>query len=166
MAREFSVIGYNQTLTGANTLVWINPPAAPNVGIRLLRAWCSQQANATSAQQSVQLVTQVTAFPTVTGATPRPLKHADTIASIILSGTGAAGTSGILATAEGAGGKTVKWVDAFNVLNGWQWFPGVTSLGNEYIELPSGSLSGIGLFFPVAPTTLSGWNFGMTFAEF
>ena len=166
MAREFTVSVGNQTV-GANTLVFINPAAAPNVGIRILRCWASQAANATSAQQRVQLVRQVTAFPTLVSATPRPLKSADTIASIIVGNTtGAAGTCGVNASAEGAGAKTVIVEDAFNVLNGYLWTPSMNGSSNELLELPAGSASGFGLFLPIAPTTTTGWSFGVTFAEF
>ena len=75
--REFSVPMVASTLAGATTLIFINPPAAPSVNIEFLRFSCGQFANATSAQQSVQLVTQVTAFPTLTGITPSKLKPAD-----------------------------------------------------------------------------------------
>jgi hypothetical protein len=84
--------------------------------------WASQQGSATSAQQRIQVETQVTAFPTLVSATPRSLKHGDATASIIVGGTaGAAGTCGINASAEGAGTKTVKFGDNFNVLNGFLW---------------------------------------------
>src|SRR3954470_11300380 len=101
--REFSVQGGGLTVTGASTLVFINPPAAPNVNLSFMRHWIGQSQNATSAQQRVQLVTQVTSFPTLTAATPSKLKFADSV-SVITGGTaGAAGTAGINASAEGAG---------------------------------------------------------------
>jgi hypothetical protein len=160
--RVFSVSGANITVAGATTLVFINPPASPSVGIRIIRAWVSQSANATSAQQRVQMVTQVTAFPTLTSATPAKLKRQDPTAAVITGGTaGAAGTAGINASAEGAGTKTVIFEDAFNVLNGYLWVP----TPKEVIEVPAGSASGFGLFFPAAPTTLTGWSFGINFEE-
>jgi hypothetical protein len=160
--REYSISGGGITLANAAvTLVFINPAAAPNVGIRILRAWVGQSANATSAQQRVQLVVQPTAFPTLTSATPQKLKIGDSI-SVITGGTaGAAGTAGINASAEGAGTKIIKVEDAFNVLSGWLYVP----TPNEYIELPSGSAHGFGLHLPVAATTLTNWAFGITYAE-
>lgn len=161
--RAFSITGSNITVAGASTLVFINPAAGPSVGLRILRAWVSQSANATSAQQRIQHVTQVTAFPTLTGALPAKLRRQDPNASVIASGTaGAAGTAGINASAEGGGAKTVIFEDAFNVLNGYLWVPTPA----EMIEIPAGSLSGYGLFFPAAPTTLTGWSFGVNFEEF
>ena len=162
MAREFTVGGENITVAGATTLVFINPAAAPNFNIHILRAWVDQSANATSAQQRVQYETQVTAFPTLTSATPAKLKRADPNVSIIAGGTaGAAGTSGINASAEGAGTKTSIFGGCFNVLNGHLWVP----TPEEVIVMPAGSASGFGLFFPAAPGTLTGWTFGVNFAE-
>mgnify|MGYP001592237867 FL=1 len=162
MAREFVVSGGGITVAGATTLVFINPAAAPNFNLEILRCWIGQSANATSAQQRVQLVTQVTVFPTLTSATPAGLKRADPNVSIIVGGiAGAAGTAGINASAEGAGAKTVIFNDAFNVLNGWLWVP----TPNETIVMPAGSASGFGLFLPVAPATLTNWSFGVVYAE-
>ena len=159
--REFAVSDAGITIAGATTLVFVNPIAAPNVNLEFLRAWVGQSANATSAQQRVELETQVTAFPTLTSATPRALKFADAV-SVIVGGTaGAAGTTGTNASAEGAGAKTSRWEDAFNVLNGWLWVP----TPKETIVMPAGSASGLGLFLPIAPATLTNWAFGMVFAE-
>lgn len=158
---EFAVSGENLTVAGATTLVFINPAAAPNVNLEIMRCWIGQSANATSAQQRVQLETQVTAFPTLTSATPAKLKRASA-ASVITGGTaGAAGTAGVNASAEGAGAKTSIFGDAFNVLNGWLWVP----TPREVIVMPAGSTSGFGLFLPTAPATLTGWTFGVSYAE-
>lgn len=160
--REFIVSAGGITLAGANTLVFINPPAAPNPGLRIMRVWVSQSANNTSAQQRVQLVTQVSVFPTLVTATPTKVKQADAVSLIVGGTAGAAGTCGINASAEGAGAKSVILDDAFNVLDGWEWKP---NHEDEFVELPAGSLSGFGLFFPVAPATLTNWAFGVLFAE-
>ena len=50
--------------------------------------------------------------------------------------------------------------DAFNNLNGYLWVP----TPDEVIVMPAGSLSGFGLFFPVAPS-VTVWNAGLVFAE-
>jgi hypothetical protein len=160
--REFSISAAGITVAGATTLIFVNPPAAPNVNLEFLRHWIGQSANATSAQQRVQLVTQVTAFPTLTAATPTKTKPSDPNASVITGGTaGAAGTAGINASAEGAGAKTTVHDDAFNVLNGWLQVP----TPPETRVMPAGFASGQGLFFPVAPTTLTNWAFGQIFRE-
>jgi hypothetical protein len=160
--REFAISAGGVTVAGATTMIFVNPPAAPNMNIAFRRFWVGQSANATSAQQRVQLETQVTAFPTLTAATPAKLKHADPNASVITGGTaGAAGTAGTNASAEGAGAKTARMDDAFNVLNGWLYVPTPA----ELLILPAGFASGLGLFFPVAPATLTNWAFGLHFSE-
>lgn len=158
---EYAVTDAGVTIAGATTLVFINPAAAPQVNLEFFRAWVGQSANATSAQQRVELETQVTAFPTLTSATPNRLKRAGPISQITGGTAGAAGTAGTNASAEGAGAKTSVWEDAFNVLNGWLWVP----TPPETIVMPAGSASGIGLFLPVAPSTLTNWAFGMVFGE-
>lgn len=143
----------------AVTLVFINP--GTTCSLRILRAWASQSGSTTSAQQRVQLVTQVTAFPTLTTATPRPTSLIDQASKIAGGTAGAAGTCGINASAEGAGTKTVMHEDAFNVLSGWLWVP----TPNEVIEMSAGLTSGFGLHLPVAPTSLTNWSFGVEFME-
>ena len=160
MSREYVVSVGGITLANqAVTLVFINPGTTQS--IEILRCWVSQSANATSAQQRVQLVTQVTAFPTLTSTTPGRLKLIDPV-SVIAGGTaGAAGTCGTNASAEGAGAKTVLLNDAFNVLNGWLWVP----TPNETIVMNASAASGFGLHLPVAPTTLTNWSCGVVFKE-
>lgn len=161
--REFSISTANITVAGATTLIFVNPPTAPNVNLEFLRYWVGWQgATATSLQQRIQLETQVTAFPTVTSATPVKLKLADPNASVITGGTaGAAGTAGTNATVEGAGSKTAVWDDAFNVLNGWLHVPTPA----ETRVMPAGYAQGLGLFFPAAPANTAGWAFGLVFRE-
>ena len=160
MSREYSIsVGGITVANQAVTLVFLNPGTTQS--IEILRCWVGQSANATSAQQRVQLVTQVTAFPTLTSTTPGKLKIIDPV-SVIAGGTaGAAGTCGTNASAEGAGAKTVLINDAFNVLNGWLWVP--TPL--ETIVMNASAASGFGLHLPVAPATLTNWAFGLTYKE-
>jgi len=168
--REFSISSQSATTTtglsvaGATTLLFLNPAGAPNPNIEFLRFSVGQAANATSAQQRIQLVSQASVFPTLVSATPRPLKLSDPNASVIAGGTaGAAGTCGINASAEGAGSKTPRADidDTFNVLNGYLFVPTPA----ETLIVPAGYTSGIGLWFPTAPTTLTGWNWTGTFRE-
>ncbi len=159
--REFAVSDGGITIAGASTLVFVNNAAAPSESLEFLRAWVGQSANATSAQQRVELETQVTAFPTLTGATPQALKFGDAVSNIVSGTAGAAGTCGTDASAEGAGSKSSIWEDAFNVLNGWLWVP----TPRETIVIRAGESSGFGLFLPVAPATLTNWAFGLVFAE-
>lgn len=143
----------------AVTLGFLNP--GTTASLKVLRAWASQAANATSAQQRVQLNTQVTAFPTLVSQTPSKTTSIDQASQITGGTAGAAGTAGINASAEGAGAKTVIIPDSFNVLNGWLWVP----TPFETFELPAGAAAGGGLHFPAAPTTLTGWSGGITFQE-
>ena len=162
--RAFSINAGGLTLANqAVTLAFINPAAAPNFGIRIKRVDVGQTGTATSAQQRLEFVTQVTAFPTLTSATPRALNTQDPNASIITGGTaGAAGTCGVNASAEGAGGKTVRKEFVFNNLNGFLW----VATPDDVIELPAGSASGFGVFLPVAPGTLTNWSVDLQYEEF
>lgn len=158
MSREYTVPNPNFT-AGAITLVFVNP--GTTASLEFLRAWCGQAGSATSAQQRVQLSSQVTAFPTLTSQAPVKNKLSDP-SSLITGGTaGAAGTSGITASAEGAGTKTVLYPDSFNVLNGWLWVPSPP----ETMIMNAGGASGLGLFLPAAPSSTSNWSAGMTFRE-
>lgn len=153
------------TVTLANqavTLLFVNPAAAPATSQTFQRFWCGQSNTTTYVgNQRVQLSTQVTAFPTLTTATPAKLVGTKTT-SVIAGGTaGAAGTCGINASAEGAGAKTVVWPDAFSPSNGWL----IILTPNEVIEMAAGSASGLGLHFPAAATTLTLWTAGCTWVE-
>lgn len=159
MAREYVVSAGGITLANQPvTLVFINPSAT--VGIEVLRCWVSAQA-ATGVIQRVQLVTQVTAFPTLTSKTPSKVRLSDPVSGITGGTAGAAGTSGINASAEGAGSKTVIIDDAFNTANGYLW----VATPKETLILGAGSSSGFGLFLPVAASVLTGWAFGVTYTE-
>ena len=160
--REFNISTGGATVTGSTTLVFLNPKAAPNPNLEFLRWWIGYTANATSAQQRVQIVIQGTAFPTLTAATPQKLKLSDPNASIIVGSTnGALGTAGTNSSNDNAGAQTQLHDDAFNVLNGWLYVP----TPPELIVMPAGFGSGIGMKFPVAPSTLTNWTFGTQFRE-
>lgn len=150
----------NVTLANqAVTLGFINP--GTTVSLRFRRFWVSQAANATSAQQRVQVNTQVTAFPTLVSQTPSKTTTIDQASAITGGTAGAAGTAGINASAEGAGSKTVILPDSFNVLNGWLYVP----TPDEAFDGPAGASAGWGLHFPAAPATLTGWSGGITYVE-
>lgn len=157
MAREYIIPASNITVANqAVSLVYFQAmSAAPIAALEVLRAAVSQAANATSAQQRIQLSTQVSTFPTLVSQAPVKLKASDP-ASLVTGGpAGAAGTSGINASAEGAGGKTVLIPDAFNVLNGYLWVP---TPPETIIETAQVTAHGFGLVFPAAPATLTNWN--------
>lgn len=161
MAREYTVGMLNVSVTGAVDLAWAFVNPGVTCSLEFLRAWASQAANATSAQQSIALRTQVTAFPTLTSATPRKLKLLDPV-SVITGGTaGAAGTAGTNASVAGAGAKAEVVDDNFNVLNGWLWVP----TPRETIIMNASAASGFGIYAPVQPGTLTSWSCGLTYAE-
>jgi hypothetical protein len=145
--------------SAAVTLAFLNQNTAATVLIK--RAWCSQNGVTSSAQQRVQLNTQVTSFPTLTTITPTKSSTLDQASQIVGGTTGAAGTCGINASAEGAGAKTVLVPDTFNVLTGWLWTP----TPDEVIAMASTTAAGFGLHFPVAAGTTSGWSGGITYQE-
>lgn len=160
MRGTYQVIGSNITVANAAvTIIFINPGATAS--LEILRVWITQAANATSAQQRVDFITKVTAFPTLTSATPKKTSLLDPV-SVITGGTaGAAGTAGINASAQGAGTETIIYSDSFNVLNGFLWVPTPA----ETITMNAGASSGFGVQFPAAPATLTGWNFGLVYRE-
>lgn len=158
--RVYTIKGANITLANqAVTLVFMNP--STTVGFKIIRCWISQTGSTTEAQIAVQLNTQVTAFPTVVSATPGKHKLSDPPANMTGNTTGAAGTCGINASDEGAGAKTIILADAFSNLNGWLYIP----TEDEKQEINANASSGFGLHLPVAPATLSGWYFGVTYQE-
>lgn len=160
MSREY-ITGAGVT-TVANTqvaLVFLNPGVSQS--IEILRGWCSQSANATSAQQPVKFATQAGAgFPVVVGVTPRKLKLSDPV-SVLTSGTGTAGSSGVNSSAIGTGAQSTILDDAFNVLNGYLWVP----TPPETHIVNASATQGYGIFFPTAPTSLGSWSFGLVFRE-
>ena len=162
MSREYSVSGDNQTVVAAPQLVFLNPVAAgaAGVGFEIVRAWASQRANATSAQQGIRYGTKVSVFPTVVGVTPSKLKLGDP-ASALVSGIGGAGTAGINSSANGAGAEIGQYPDNFNVLNGWLWVP----TPSETVQIMPGGTSGFFTQFTSTPGTLTGWSFGVVYRE-
>lgn len=160
MGRVYTIKGQNITVASqAVSLVCINPAAG--TVIEILRAWVSQAANATSAQQRILLGFKATAFPTLTAATPQKIRTGSPASGITGGTAGAAGTAGINASAEGAGTLTDVINDSFNVLNGWLWVP----TPRETIMVRAADSLAFVMQFPAAPGTVTGWNFGVTFAE-
>lgn len=161
MGHVYTVSGAHLTVANqAVTLINIHTMAT-GLGsmVQILRMWVSQDENATSAMQRINWGWKATAFPTLTSATP--IGHSSTYPTAGIHGgtDGATGHAGINASAEGAGALTVIGTDAFNALNGWLWVP---TPEEQIILGPDVSFS---LQFPVAPATLAGWNFGLTFEE-
>jgi hypothetical protein len=159
MSREYVVSSGGLTTAAAVvTLAFINP--GTTASLEILRAWVSQSGSAVSGQQRVQTNSQVAAFPTLVSATPSKLKLSDPASLITGATTGAAGTSGVNASAEG-GTKTVLMADAFNILNGWLF---VSTPPETYI-FNAGAAAGFGVHLPVAPVSTAGWAVGIVYRE-
>ena len=161
---EYSVSFSNVTITTPGTgaqLVFINPGAAPLPNIEIIRAWAGQASTATSAQLNISHSTQVSVFPTVTGATPAKLKRSSPVSNIVTGTAGAAGTAGTAASVTGAGAQTVIFGDAFNNLNGYLW----VATPKETIIMPAGSTSGYGLYLITVPSALGNWSAGANYGE-
>ena len=161
MAREYVVPMANVTVTNSANLAWVFVNPGTTCTLEFLRAWASQSANATSAQQQIAIQTQVTAFPTVTSTTPVKTKLLDPASAITGGAAGAAGTAGTNASATGGGAKSGIITDNFNVLNGYLWVP----TPPETLMMNAGASSGIGLYAVTAPTSLANWSAGMTYRE-
>ncbi len=159
MRGVYTVSGKSQTVVAAPQMVFVN--VGTTVSLQFLRAWCSQNANATSAQQGVKTLTKATAFPTLVSATPNPTSVVDQASKITGGTAGAAGTCGINSSANGAGTELDIYPDNFNVLNGWLWVPTPADL----VILSAGGAQGFGSQFVGTPGTLTGWTFGIEYAE-
>lgn len=162
LGHVYSVSEENATIVADATLVIIHSASGITTRgsiLRVTRAWVAQRGTDTSDQLGIQVATKVTAFGTYTSATPRP-HIAGGNASGITGGTaGAAGTAGTNASAEGAGAVTPIVQDDFNNLNGWLWVP----TPEERIIVPPDTAVILKLIG--TPATLTGWSYGMTFAE-
>lgn len=161
--REFNVSTGGATVAnGSSTIVFLHATAGVNPNIECLRWWVGQAANATSAQQRIQIMSEATGFPTLVAATPQLLKRQDPNVSVLVGSTnGFTGTAGVTASSEGTGAVLSLWEDAFNVLNGWLSVP---TPAETFIN-PNASLSGMGLRFPTTPGSLTVWSYGVIFRE-
>lgn len=158
----YSVSMQNQTIIASSDMVIIHTDSTLSSGgsnIRILRAWCSQNATEVSEQLGIMLALQASAFGTYTGTTPQP-HFIGGRASGIASGTaGAEGTAGTDASANAAGTKTPVIYDGFNNLTGWLWVP----TPEERIIVPADTA--IVLAMVGTATTLTNWNAGITYEE-
>jgi hypothetical protein len=159
MTRTYSVSASNVTVAGATTLVALRPSTTQAVEIIEVRVGFS--ANATSAQQRIQLVTQAVGTVALTSTAPVAYDKGSTATGSIAGGTGgAAGTSGTNASTEG-GARVILAADTFNVLNGWLWVPGP----DGKIILPAAYADLFAVWLPAAPGTLTGWSATVVFHE-
>jgi hypothetical protein len=160
--RVYSVSGDNQTLVAAPFLVHINPMAAgaAGSGFEIMRFWCDQRANATSAMFGLLIGHKASVFPTMVGATPQKTQLGDPVSGIV-SGTGAAGTAGINSSADGAGTHTVVIPTNFNALNGCLYVP---TAADAFTYMPGG-VQAFAVKCASTWTSLTGWSFGAIYRE-
>ncbi len=158
----YSVTMQNQTIIADSEMVIIHTDstlATRGSTIRILRAWCGQQASETSDQLGVMLALQASAFGTYTSTTPTP-HFVNGPASTITGGTaGAEGTAGTDSSANAAGTRTPIIYDGFNNLNGWLWVP----TPEERLIVPTDTA--IVLKIVGTPGTLTNWSAGITYEE-
>lgn len=158
----YSVTMQNQTIIADSEMVIIHTDstlATRASTIRILRAWCGQQASETSDQLGVMLALQASAFGTYTSTTPTP-HFVNGPASAITGGTaGAEGTAGTDSSANAAGTRTPIIYDGFNNLNGWLWVP----TPEERLIVPTDTA--IVLKIVGTPGTLTNWSAGITYEE-
>jgi hypothetical protein len=158
----YSVTMQNQTIVADATLVIIHTDSTLGTRastIRILRAWCNQQATETSDQLGIMLARKESAFGTYTSTTPTP-HFVGGPASAIAGGTaGAEATSGTDASAEGAGTVTPIVYEGFNNLNGWLWVP----TPEERLIVPTDTAVIVKIVG--TPATLTNWSAGITYEE-
>lgn len=159
MGRIYIVRMDNVTIAGSPTLCWINPGTSRS--LRVFRASISQGATTTAQMVIGRLSRQVSAFPTLTSSAPVPVDSSDAASAITGATNGAAGTSGINASAEGAGAKTAIGTWSFLNTAGLDlWFP-----RDESIVLPASSTSGLSLHLVATPSSLLNWSAQLWFEE-
>lgn len=158
----YSVTMQNQTIVADATLVIIHSDSTVATGgsnIKILRAWCGNQATEISDQLGVMLAVKATAFGTYTSTTPTPHFIGGRVSGIAGGTAGAEGTAGTDASAEGAGTVTPIIYDGFNNLNGWLWVP----TPEERIIVSDDTA--IILKIVGTPATLTSWSAGITYEE-
>jgi hypothetical protein len=159
MAREYIVKFSDQTVSGAVTLLFANPPAGR--AIELIEVQLNQRGTTTGEMIGVSIGLKATAFPTLVSATPEKTKSGDPTSYITGGTAGAAGTSGVIASAEGAGTFTEKIPDAFYNLQGYLW---QRSERKRIIAAGADSLA-IAVKLRAAPTGTTNWSGSLIFAE-
>lgn len=144
------------------TLAFVNPPTSGLKEIEILRVEIGYNGGTTAGQVRLQLVTQASAYPTLVSVDPAKLDLGGADSLISGNTTGAAGTCGINASAEGAGTKTVRYTAAFNRPTGYLWVPTL----DDRIILPVNAGEGFGVYLPAAQTgVLSGWHCALIWKE-
>lgn len=128
--------------------------AASCAACEILRAHISQYGTTASLQERIQLVRK-TGRATIPAFTPTLVLSCSDPAAFAVASSCSCGSG--VATAEGTDGD-VLWEEGFNVLNGITYLP----VPEERPVIAAGA--GVGLKFPVAPTTQN-WTGCIIFRE-
>jgi len=142
--------------TTTSTAITVAQVLVPTTAvIEVTRAWCNQSTITTSAQTRIQLV-RTTTTGTFTSATPAPSSPGMQASRCV----GGVNATGITATVEPT--KSSVYVEeGFNIVNGWLYLP----VPEERKMVGGAAATGIGLFFPTAPTS-AGWVSGIGWLEY
>jgi hypothetical protein len=159
--REYTVKESDVTIAGSNTLIIINPPTGRS--LKLIRAGASQRGSTTAEQVGISIGYKASVFGTYTSRTPA-LVHPSDPASKVTGGTaGAAGTSGVNASAEGAGTFTEVIPDNFINTIGWVFTP--SEVLKEPLIWSSADSLALVIKLRNTPASLTLWSMFATFAE-
>ena len=165
MAKEYIIPMNSVTVANASPVTCIffqcmvTPPFA---AIEVVRAVISQRGSTTPEMIGAQLGTQLTSFPTLTAQAPIAMKAGDPVSKLTGGTAGAAGTSGVNASAEGAGAKTVVVPDSWNNQNGFLW---AHTPRETFIETAQSPVHGFFLAIPTAPSARTLFSAYLVIAE-
>lgn len=162
LSQVYEITMDNQTIVADATLIILRAATALSSRasiMELMRITVDQQGTSTSQQLGVICGIKASAFGTYTSTTPQPLAIGTVASGITGSTSGAAASAGTDASAEGAGTVTTLWTSGFNNLNGYLWVAtpeerAIISIDQAFIVKLRGT-----------PTTLTGWNATLTYAE-
>lgn len=164
MGHVYTVGMENTTLAQASDISLIFLRAATAItsrGSLLLvhRIFVGQRSTATSQMLGIQIGRKQSAYGTYTSAAPTGNAIGGTASAITGGTAGAAATSGVNASAEGAGTFTAHIRRTFNNLNGMEWIP---TPEERLLILPD---MAVVVRLMGAPSSTSGWSAGLTFEE-
>jgi hypothetical protein len=158
----YNIVMDNQTIIADSELITIRAATALSSRasmLEILRFSVSQRGTSTSQQLGIRWGQKASAFGTFTSTTPAPLVLGAVASAIAGSTSNAASSCGTDSSGNGAGTLTVMGSDAFNNLNGYLWLP---TPREQIVVTPDNTFL---IQLQGTPTTLTGWNATLTFAE-
>jgi hypothetical protein len=161
MYRAYAIPMKDVTVNSGTDMMWVFANPGTTQSLEFFRAVVSQTGSTTNAQEQVGLAFKVTAFPTLTSQAPVKLDISDPASVITGNTTGAAGTSGVNASAAGGGAATYTTQEGFSTLNGWLWQPGPF----DVMRANASAASGFGICKPAVPGSTGHWCATLFFRE-